>query len=489
MNILLTSAEVDPFAKVGGLADVVGSLPKALRQLGVDVRILMPHYGFIDPQRFGIQPLFSFTYFHRSGNVQVEVSQAIHHEVPVYFVRAPWFFGNEYGVYGDWDYDMPRFVFFNQVTLEVIAELQRRTGWMPDVVHANDWHTGLTPFLIDDRRQYDPAWRGVGSMFTIHNMQYQGDNCGGWCYQHGVPRRNHPELVYRNLTNNMMATALMYSDIITTVSPTYAVEIQFPPQGYGLHEVLRIRTLDLHGILNGIDTAVWNPATDKLLVSRYDANSFSEERLANKRQLQADSGLAVRDDVPLIGLVSRLVWQKGLDLALPALRQLLATHDVQFVGLGAGEKWYADDFYFLGQEYHWKAHTFVGFNATVANRIYAGSDIFLMPSHFEPCGIGQMIAMRYGALPLVRETGGLVDTVINYDNADAERGTGFVFNWESSDAVYGTLTWAIDTYHQRKDAWRRMQARGMNSDFSWERSARQYVGLYEQIGERHAPHA
>jgi starch synthase len=281
-----------------------------------------------------------------------------------------------------------------------------------------------------------------------------------------------------------MAVALAYSDIITTVSPRYAVEIQFAGQGYGLHNLLRGRTLDLYGILNGIDTIQWNPATDKTLVSPYDAATVAVKRPANKAQLQLDSGLEVAADIPVIGLVSRLVWQKGLDLALPAVERLLETHDVQFIGLGAGEQQYVDMFYYLGQRYHWKAHAFVGFNATVANRIYGGCDIFLMPSHYEPCGIGQMVAMRYGALPLVRETGGLADTVENYDDADGKYGTGFVFAWEEVDAVYNTLVWAIDTYKQRKGAWRAMQQRAMNTDFSWERSAGEYVKLYGQIKER-----
>lgn len=483
-KVLLTSAEVDPFAKVGGLADVAGSLPKALRQHGIDARVLMPHYGFIDAARFGIQPLFSFEYLHRSGNYAVQVSQTEHDGVPIYFVRAPWFFGVESAVYGDWDYDMPRFIFYNQVTIEVIAELQRRTGWLPDVVHANDWHTGLTPFLLHERKKTDPTFAPIGSMFSIHNMAYQGDNAGGWCWNHGVPARTHPELVARGLTDNLMAGALVYSDIITTVSPRYAIEIQYPYQGYGLHDLLRTRTADLHGILNGIDTELWNPATDSVLAAPFDATTFREQRPINKRQLQADVGLPIRDDVPIVGLISRLVWQKGLDLALPAMRRLLETRDVQFIGLGAGEKVYADEFYKIGQDYPGKARTFVGFNAATANRIYAGSDLFLMPSHYEPCGIGQMIAMRYGSLPLVRETGGLADTVSNYDNADGESGTGFVFDWEEVDAVYNTLLWAVDAFHQRKSAWQRMQARAMTTDFSWRRSAAEYADLYAQIKAR-----
>ncbi|MCC6616203.1 MAG: glycogen synthase [Anaerolineae bacterium] len=484
MKILLTSAEVDPFAKVGGLADVAGSLPVSLKQLGVDVRILMPHYGFIDTQRFDIRPLFSFPYLHRTGVYQIEISEALLQDVPVYFLRAPWFFGEEPAVYGDWNFDMPRFVFFNQAIIAFMLEMEQRFGWLPDVVHVNDWHTGLTPFLIDEQRQKTSSWAHIGTMMSIHNIAYQGDNCGGWCWDHGVPERTHPELVARGLTNNMLATGLIHSDIITTVSPRYAVEIQFAYQGYGLHELLRIRTLDLYGILNGIDTVAWDPAIDGQLVSRFDADTFVEARPPNKHQLQIDAGLTVREDVFLIGMVSRLVWQKGIDLALPALRRLMEQHDVQFVGLGTGEKHFNDEFYQLGSDFQWKAKTFVGFHATIANRIYAGCDLFLMPSHYEPCGIGQMLAMRYGALPLVRDTGGLADTVTNFDNDAADQGTGFIFQTEDVDAVYNTLVWAMQTYQDKRAAWQRMQERAMRMDFSWERSARDYITLYDKIVER-----
>ncbi len=483
MRILFTSAEVDPFAKVGGLADVMGSLPVSLYRLGVDVRILMPHYGFIDTQQFDIRPLFSFPYLHRTGVYQIDISETVLHDVTIYFLRAPWFFGNEGAVYGDWNFDMPRFIFFNQAVIAFMLEMEQREGWLPDVVHANDWHTGLTPFLIDEQRQKTPSWAHIGTMMSIHNIAYQGDNCGGWCWNMGVPERSHPELVARGLTNNMLATALAHSDIITTVSPRYAVEIQFAYQGYGLHELLRTRTLDLYGILNGIDTTAWDPATDMMLASRYAAETFVEARAPNKQRLQVDAGLVVREDVPLIGMVSRLVWQKGIDLALPALRRLMQDYDVQFVGLGTGEKSYNDDFYQLGSDFHWKAKTFVGFHAAIANRIYAGCDLFLMPSHYEPCGIGQMIAMRYGALPLVRETGGLADTVTNFDNKNADNGTGFVFQAEDADAVFHSLVWAIETYRNNPTAWKRMQERAMRVDFSWERSASEYIALYDKIVE------
>lgn len=483
VNVLFVSAEVDPFAKVGGLADVAGSLPKALRRNGVDVRVLMPCYGFIDQQRWDISPLFSFTFARRTDRIQVEVLTCTHDTVPVYFVRATPFFGQENSVYTNWEWDSPRFIFFNQVAMGVAYQLGHRLGWFPDVFHVNDWHTGLIPFLIEQNRG-EPAWADVGTMVSIHNMAYQGDNVGGWLWEQGIDGRHHPELTSRGLTDNLLAISLAYSDILTTVSPRYAVEIQYPYMGYGLDGLIRARVSDLYGILNGIDLDIWNPETDPTLVENFNAENFAQKRIENKRALQADSRLEVRDDVPVIGLVSRLVWQKGIDIAIPALRRLLLDTDVQFIALGTGEPDLNQQLQRLGQDFHWRASVFIGYNATVAQRIYAGADLFLMPSRYEPCGVGQMLAMRYGALPVVRETGGLADTVQNYDNEDAEYGTGFVFNWETPDAVLGTLRWALQTYRQRPDAWQRMQRRAMLQDFSWDKSARQYRDLYRRIVEQ-----
>jgi starch synthase len=475
--VLFVSAEAAPFAKVGGLADVAGSLPKALRQIGVDVRVMMPLYGFLDVQRYDIQPLFSFELHRATGMTTIEVLRADYDTVPVYFIRAWPFFGEETVVYGDWEVDCPRFIFFNQAAVALADELRRREDWFPDVFHVNDWHTGLIPFLLETKRG-EPGWETVGSMLSIHNMAYQGDNVGGWFWEQQIPAREHPELTSRNLTNNMLAIAIAHSDIVSTVSPRYSIEIQYPYMGYGLDGLLRTRIRDLHGILNGIDLDQWNPETDPLLIENFNADNFQEKRIANKRQLQADAGLEVRDDVPVISLVSRLVFQKGIDIALPALRRLLLDTDIQFIALGTGEQALNDQLYRLGQDFHWRASVFLGYNATVAQRIYGGADLFLMPSRYEPCGVGQMLAMRYGTLPLVRETGGLADTVDNYDNGPADRGTGFMFLFEEPDALLNTMRWALNTYWERRDAWLRMQRRAMLVDFSWDRSARQYADLY-----------
>lgn len=485
MNVLFASAEVDPFAKVGGLADVVGSLPKALRKLGIDARVVMPAYRFIPRERYNIHHHFHFALPRPVGTTGVDIYLAEHDGVPVYFVRGWPYFGEEPSVYSTWNLDVPRFIFFCQAVVALCEQLQAREGWFPNVVHANDWHTGLLPFLIGSARQHSTLWARTGTVFSIHNMAYQGEHVGGWLWELGIPGRDHPELLSRGLTDNMLAMALAYSDLITTVSPRYATEIQYPYMGYGLDGLIRTRLKDLAGILNGIDTDLWNPETDPHLVAHYNADNFSERRVLNKRQLQAETGLDVRDDQPLIGLVSRLVWQKGIDLALPALHQLLSESDVQLVALGAGEREYNDLLAWLGSEFSHKARTIIGFNAAVAQRIYAGCDMFLMPSRYEPCGVGQMLAMRYGALPVVRETGGLADTVTNYDDGPADSGTGFTFQWEESDAVLNTLRWAVDVYRTRPKPWQRMQARAMRTDFSWTRSAKEYIALYQRAVERH----
>jgi starch synthase len=478
MNVLFVSAEVDPFAKVGGLADVVGSLPAALRRQGADARVLMPLYGTINVDKFGIEYQFSFQMFRRTGTADCHLFRAIHDGVPIYFLKAWPYFGEETSVYTDWDWDSPRFVFFSQAVIAACDALRQRENWAVDLVHANDWHTGIVPFLVSQER-WRQEWAHVGTMFTIHNMAYQGDNLGGWMWDAGVPARDHGELLARGLTDNAMAIAIAYSDIITTVSPRYAIEIQYPYMGFGLDDLLRWRVNDLHGIVNGIDTGLWNPETDPQLVSHYNAQNFAERRPPNKRALQAEVGLPERDDVMLIGVVSRLVFQKGFDLAFPALRGILAGQDVQFVGLGSGEPELNAELGRIGQDFPSKARTFVGYNAAVAQHIYAGCDLFLMPSRFEPCGVGQMLAMRYGALPLVRETGGLADTVQNYDNGDGSVGTGFVFNWEQSEAVYFTMTWALDTFRDKPQAWKAMQRNAMLTDSSWTASVQKYTALYE----------
>lgn len=479
MNVFIVSAEAVPFAKVGGLADVAGSLPAALRKQGVDARVIMPGYGFIEHVKYNISRLFSFPFTHRKGTSTVDVYSCVHDGVPIYFVQGWPYFGNDSDVYTDWNWDVPRFIFFNQIAMAVAWQLQERLGWFPDVFHVNDWHTSLIPFLLADSHD-KPEWSKVASVTTIHNIAYQGAGVGGFLWDLGISGRNHALLEKYGLSDNLLAIAIAYSDMVNTVSPRYATEIQYPTAGYELASLISERKGDLMGILNGLDVDKFNPEADQAIVSHFHANEFVEQRAENKRMLQAAARLPIREEVPVIGVVSRLTWQKGFDLAVPALQQLLADTDVQVIILGTGDAGIESAIYQLTQQYKSKITAFLEFDATLAQQIYAGSDMFLMPSHFEPCGIGQMIAMRYGSLPIVRETGGLADTVSNYDNGVADSGTGFVFLWESPDAVLGTLRWAINTYYNNPKAWRRMQRRAMQVDFSWKNSAQQYIELYRK---------
>lgn len=487
VNVLFTSAEVAPFAKAGGLGDVVGSLPKQLRALGVDARVLMPLYGTIDRARFNIEYAFAFKQSLRVGEADVYIHKTIYDGVPVYFLESFPFFKEGRYVYSDFEWDMPRFVFFSQAvmgTAWALREGKDGSSFFPDVYHNNDWHTALQSFLLAESRRY-PDWSRAGSILTIHNMAYQGEYASKALYEAGIPPRTQPDLVYQDKGDNLLAIGVAYSDLITTVSPRYATEIQYPRFGEGLQGLISVRSQDTIGILNGIDMERVDPAIDPLIAVHYDQDSFREGKQQNKLALQRELGLREDPDVPMIGMITRLVGQKGVDLAIPALRQLMAERDCQVVLLGTGEQSLEWEMYRLGYDFGFKARALVKFDLALSQRIYAASDLFLMPSRYEPCGTSQMFSMRYGSLPIVRETGGLADTVENYDNGDAERGTGFVFLWEEPDAVYQTMKWALDTYRYRPDAFRRMQHRAMTHDFGWEKSAREYIRCYETAIARH----
>ena len=482
MNILLASAEAAPFAKVGGLADVVGSLPAALRRLGADARVIIPGYGFIDHLAFDIEPLAAFDFSHRLGTSVIQLYACDYAGAPVYFLQASPWFGGESAVYSAWDWDMERFIFFNQALMASLPKLQAHAGWRADVIHANDWHTALLPFMLRAHGSGDMA--ALATVLGIHNIAYQGQGAGGFLWNAGIHGRHDPDLLELGLTDNLLGIGIAYSDMIATVSPRYATEIMYPYAGYELAPLIAKRENDLRGILNGLDCDAWNPATDATLASNFDADNFVTMRPPNKAHLQEIAGLPVQDDTPLVGVVSRLAAQKGFDMALPALRELLEAREMQLVALGTGEPELEHGFWQLQQDFGGVARAFLQFDGALAQQIYAGCDIFLMPSHFEPCGMGQMMALRYGALPLVRETGGLADTVVNYDNGDADVGTGFVFQWQEAQAVAGTLHWALDVCRDRPQAWRRMQKRGMNTDFSWDKSASDYVDLYDEALQR-----
>ncbi|NDJ76212.1 MAG: glycogen synthase [Chloroflexi bacterium] len=482
MRVLFVSAEMAPFAKAGGLGDVVGSLPRALRDKGVDARVLMPLYGPVKAKFDDeIAYRFQFRFNRRSGSADVYIHYTEHDGVPVYFLESwPFFSGGDY-LYTDINWDRERFIFFSQAALAAAWELgQGQDGdpWFPDVLHSHDWHTGLVPFLLHEAR-YGEDWANVASVHTIHNMAYQGWEAGGFLFEAGVPGRHDPHLVYQDKVDNLLGIGIAYADKLNTVSPRHAIELHYPRFGEGLEGLIWVRDQDFVGILNGIDTTAFDPAADRHLAHHYDGANFRTERVKNKRRLQADLWLEPDDDMPLIGIVTRLVDQKGMDFALPGVRRLLAESNAQLVALGTGKPEIERQLRALEWDFGWKSKVMIGFDPHLAQRIYAGADLLLVPSRYEPCGLTQMIAMRYGALPVVRETGGLADTVTNFDNGVGDSGTGFMFLFEEPDAVRLTLHWALDTFRRNRSAWERMQARGMALDFSWDEPARQYIALYE----------
>jgi starch synthase len=471
-KILFLSAEVVPFAKTGGLGDVGGALPKFLRALGHDVRVVMPAYRTIETDHYAgrgglkarpeglLVPV-------RGRGVPAGVLQGVlpGSDVPVDFIAERSLFDRP-ELYGYND-DAYRFAFYSRAALTLTEAL----GWRPDLIHAHDWHTAPALTWLATAGQADERWRGVASLFTIHNLAHQGRT--GWDVMDylGLQTTGLREEGLGGV--NCMARGIYHATLVNTVSPTYAREIMTPSGGADLDGLLRYRAYDVHGILNGLDYAVWNPATDRRLAAPYDAEHLAA-RAANKTALQARAGLPNRPDVPLVAMVSRLDWQKGLDITGHVIHQLLngGAGEAQFVVLGSGAAEYEGMFAQLAGYHREKMAAFLTYDADLAQLIYGGSDMFLMPSRFEPCGLGQLIAMRYGSVPVVRATGGLADTV-----QDAI--SGFTFNDYSADAFWDALRRAIYIYTNDRDSWQMIQRTGMTADYSWERSAVGYQQLYE----------
>jgi starch synthase len=472
LKILYVASEVAPFAKVGGLGDVSGALPKALKQLGHDIRILMPLYQQV--------PKHSLTPYHQAMGVPLpgrehwcglREGRLPKSEVPVYFLDYQDYY-NRPGIYSDHGDGLARYALLSRASLQLCRYLH----WQPDVIHCNDWQTSLIPAYLNTLEAQTPL-ANTATLLTVHNLAYQGEFGGGalsqtglpsWVYQNGDFQQN------RNL--NLLKGGLFHSTLISTVSPTYAHEIQTSNYGAGLDWVLRERSAALYGVLNGIDVDVWNPARDPYLPARYNADNMEGKALC-KRALQAEFGLPQRD-VPLIGFVGRLVGQKGIDVIAEALPRIL-NDDVQFVLLGSGEPWAERAFSQMAAHHRFRCGAKIAYSEAVAHRIEAGSDFFLMPSHFEPCGLNQMYSMRYGTLPIVRATGGLHDSVINH-HEHHEVGTGFKLWQLSPESLYQTVHWACQIYRQQADIFHRMRQRAMNIDFSWHKAASKYEALYQR---------
>jgi starch synthase len=482
LKILILAAEVVPFAKTGGLADVTGSLPKAIHALGHDVRLAMPRYGRIRPDRFDLTTILDTFSVPMDGHT--EPVQLMHTTladgVPVYMVQNARYFDRE-GIYMYPD-DAERFILFCRGILEGIKHLD----WQPDIIHCHDWHTALVPNWMKTIYADDPFFADTATVYTIHSLAYQGIFGHRVLEVAGIDEYGfvvHPDTVDLNEVVDFMARGIIFADVVSTVSPTHAREILTPEFGEKLDPVLRDRQDRVFGILNGIDIDVYNPATDPYLHTNYNPEDF-DRRAQNKLALQREAALREDALAPLIGIIARLTDQKGFDLITPIIESVLQHLNAQFVLMGTGEQRYHDFFLDLPNRYPDQTGVFLTFNAALERKIYAGTDIFLMPSRYEPCGLGQMIAMRYGSVPVVRATGGLADTVHDYDPSTGQ-GTGFVFVPYDAMALYTALTRAVEMYRHRR-VWRELQIQCVQQDFSWQSSARQYVDLYTRARAFHA---
>jgi starch synthase len=476
MKILFVAAEVAPFTKVGGLADVAGSLPVALAKLGHDVRVVMPRYYTVSPSVHNLKTVINhFEVPIGSGSTGVGILEgalpvpAGSPHVPVYFVQNQHHFERP-RIYG-YDDDGDRFIVFCQAVLRMLPLL----NWRPDIVHANDWHTGLVPNYLKTIYRFDMFLGGIRTAFTIHNLAYQGNFPPSFLAQANLQDYG---IVWgdRDGWVNVLGRGIAYSDAVSTVSPTYVSEIMSAEYGENLDWLLRTRFGHLWGILNGIDYNFFNPATDKHIAVHYDLDSL-EQKAGNKTELQRLANLPQEPHIPLIGMVSRLADQKGFDLLASAADSLLQ-RNLQLVILGTGEYYYHDFLYWLSQRHPAKVAVMLAFDVAMAQKIYAGSDMFLMPSRFEPGGLGQLIAMRYGTVPVVRHTGGLADTVQEY-NPSAQSGNGFVFGPYDAAHLEGAVDRALAVY-QDQYHWKHLIRVNMARDSSWETSARQYLAFYRQ---------
>jgi starch synthase len=473
MEILFVASEVAPWSKTGGLGDVAGALPRALAARGHGVSVVTPRYGSIDPARAGLERL------DRAVRVRGEPTTLwVRRGRPtVYFVEHERLFGTRRAPYGEGGHDYPdnaeRFTFLCRAALAVPGA----TGGRPRIVHANDWQAGLVPFLLRHEHGHDPALAGARSVFTIHNLAYQGVFPKDVVPHLGLPWdvfRFEAMEFYDQLS--FMKAGLVFADALTTVSPTYAREILTPHGGESVDAVLRHRRGELHGILNWIDVAEWDPATDPHLPAHYSATALAGKARC-KAELQRELGLPVRADLPLAAVVSRIANQKGHDLLVAALPELLA-RDVQLALLGSGQRVYEEALVRAARDRPERMAARIGFDEGLAHRMEAGADLFLMPSRFEPCGLNQMYSLRYGTVPVVRAVGGLADTVEDYDGWN--RGTGFRFGEYTPAALLLAARRAFETYRDRR-AWSGLVARGMAQDFSWDRSAASYEALYRTL--------
>lgn len=466
LNILMAAAEINPFAKAGGLADVAGSLPPAIKKLGHDVRLIMPKYGLIDEKKYKLKKIVSnFEIPTAKNSIKINLWKAKlpGHNVIVYFIDNKKYFGRK-SIY--WGNDSERFLFFSLAVVHILPRIK----FKPDIMHCHDFHTAMIIDLIKASNLYNSYYQDTKSIYTIHNLNYQGVS-----ELDVLSTGNLSKDLLKSLTKdaqdgdiNFMAQGIVNADMINTVSPTYAKEITTSTFGAGLSKVIRANKDKLVGIINGLDLDFFNPEKDSLVKHKYNLKTLHKKD-ENKKWLQKKMGLPVNENTALVGLVSRIVWQKGINLIT---EDLVSDLGCQFVFLGSGQKEYEDQLKKLAKKYPKKVKAHMKFSLELAPQIYAGSDIFIVPSRYEPCGLGQMIAMRYGAVPVVRATGGLADTV--------DKKVGFKFKEFKKNSLKMALHRALNVYYDQPKKWQKLKKNGMKRDFSWDKSAKKYVAMYQK---------
>ncbi|MBQ6743620.1 MAG: glycogen synthase GlgA [Acidaminococcaceae bacterium] len=476
MKVLFVASEAAPFIKTGGLADVMGALPKALQALGVEPALVIPNYeGVGEAYKNAMETVYEGSMDLSWRNQYLGVKKLVQDGIPVYFIDNEYYFKRD-KLYG-YDDDAERFAYFSKAALAMLHYID----FKPDVIHTNDWHTGLLGAYLKEDFMQDPYFQGMKNVYTIHNLKYQGV-FGRNIVEDvlGLPLR----LLYiGNIENagdvNFMKAGMCYADFITTVSPSYAEEITYPYFGEGLEDYVALCAGKISGILNGLDEQEYNPETDPYIPVRFDASNVLLKKPLAKEALQRELGLTVNREIPVLGMITRLVEAKGLDLVMHIMDELME-EQVQLVVVGTGDEEYADALRELAWRHPGSVSVNILFNEGLARRVYAGSDMFIMPSRYEACGLSQMIAMRYGTVPVVRETGGLKDSVINFDKYSTPEGNGFSFaNFNAHELLF-TIKRGLTCY-AAKPLWEKIVYNAMHSDNSWNRSAQAYADLYAHI--------
>lgn len=479
MKIAFIASECFPYVKTGGLGDVIGSLPKSIEHEGNEVKLFLPLYSGIKTEQHKLKTFDEFK------DIPVRIGDKIitfnlwnsilpESTVEVYFIDCPVYFHREMPYTDDRDED-ERFILFQIAVIETLQRLK----WSPDIIHCNDWQTSLIPVYLKTNYQWDKLFENTSSVLSIHNIGYQGRFSERSLYNSGLSASMYYPGGPLELDNTFcfLKAGILFSEIITTVSPTYAKEIQTKEFGAGMEGVLSERKDDIYGVLNGIDTGIWNPKTDKFIPYNYTKKNLKNKSKV-KKELLNEAGIEYDEMIPTIGIISRFAGQKGFELLFPIVNELMNL-PLQLLVLGSGEERTEKFFEQLAISFPDKVNTYIGYNNRLAHYITAGCDMFLMPSHYEPCGLNQMYCLNYGTVPVVRKTGGLADTVKDYHETD-EKGNGFSFNDYTSYALYSTIERALNMFKEKK-IWKEIMQRGMKENFSWEQSAKEYVRLYKSV--------